>query len=204
MQLDLGSRNDLSTPQVVVITGASAGIVRATTRMFAARGACIGLLTRGEAGLDAAKKDVEAAGGTALAIPTDVSDYAQVEATAASTEEKFGPIDVWVNIAFTSVFAPFAKINPDEFTRVTEVSYFGFVYKTHVALTRMMKRNQGTIVQVGSALGARSIPLQSAYCSAKHAINCFTENIRTELLHEKSKVNVTVVQMPAVNTPQFS
>lgn len=194
----------MSTSQVVVITGASGGIARATARMFAARGAKIGLLARGAVGLAAAANDVESAGGTALAIPTDVSDYDQVEAAAAAVEEKFGPIDVWVNVAFTSVFAPFTQIEPKEFARVTEVSYLGFVYGTRVALTRMMKRDRGTIVQVGSALGARSIPLQSAYCGAKHAINGFTESVRTELIHDKSNVHLTVVQMPAVNTPQFS
>ena len=194
----------MSEPQVVVITGASAGIARATARMFAARGAHIGLLARGETGLEGAKKDVEAAGGRALAIPADVADYQQVEKAAAAVEEEFGPIDVWVNVAFTSVFAPFTEIEPDEYKRVTEVSYLGFVYGTRVALDRMMKRDRGTIVQVGSALGSRSIPLQSAYCGAKHAINGFTESIRTELFHNKSNVHITVVQMPAVNTPQFS
>lgn len=189
---------------VVVITGASAGIARATAQAFAAEGASIGLLARGEAGLAGAKKDVEAAGGHALAVPTDVSDYGQVEAAAVAVEEAFGPIDIWINVAFTSVFAPFTEIKPEEFKRVTEVAYLGFVYGTHVALSRMTKRNSGTIVQVGSALGARSIPLQSAYCGAKHAINGFTSSVRTELLHDHSKVKITVVQMPAVNTPQFS
>ena len=194
----------MKKPQVVVITGASAGIGRATAQAFGRRGAKIGLLARGQAGLDGAKKDVEAAGGTALAIPTDVADYAQLESAAAAVVEAFGPIDVWINVAFTSVFAPFLEIKPEEFKRVTEVSYLGFVYATHVALSRMVPAGHGTIVQVGSALGARSIPLQSAYCGAKHAVNGFTSTIRTELLHDKSKVHITVVQMPAVNTPQFS
>lgn len=194
----------MNTPQVVVITGASGGIARATARAFAARGAKIGLLARGEVGLAAAAKDVEKAGGTALPLPTDVSDYDQVEAAAVAVEEAFGPIDLWINVAFTSVFAPFTQIEPKEYARVTEVSYLGFVYGTRVALTRMMKRDRGTIVQVGSALGSRSIPLQSAYCGAKHAINGFTESVRTELIHDKSNVHITVVQMPAVNTPQFS
>lgn len=194
----------MNTPQVVVITGASAGIARATARQFAQRGARIGLLARGQAGLDGVKADVERVGGQALAIPTDVSDYDQVEAAAVAVEAAFGPIDVWVNVAFTSVFAPFIQIAPDEFKRVTDVSYLGFVYGTHVALSRMTQRNHGTIVQVGSALGSRSIPLQSAYCGAKHAVNGFTSSVRTELLHEKSRVCITVVQMPAVNTPQFS
>jgi NAD(P)-dependent dehydrogenase (short-subunit alcohol dehydrogenase family) len=190
--------------QVVVITGASAGIARATARAFGARGAQVGLVARGRAGLDGAAKDVENAGGNALAIPTDVADYEQVEAAAGQVEDNFGPIDVWINVAFTSVFAPFHEIKPEEFRRVTEVSYLGFVYGTMAALTRMRSRDRGTIVQVGSALGERSIPLQSAYCGAKHAINGFTESLRTELMHEGSNVHVTVVQMPAVNTPQFS
>ncbi len=194
----------MSKPQVVVITGASAGIARATAKQFAARGAKVGLLARGQAGLDGAAKDVENAGGQALAIPTDVADYDQIEAAATQVEDAFGPIDVWVNVAFTSVFAPFVEIKPEEFKRVTEVSYLGFVYGTHVALSRMQPRDRGTIVQVGSALGSRSIPLQSAYCGAKHAVNGFTSSIRTELLHAKSNVHITVVQMPAVNTPQFS
>ena len=190
--------------QTVVITGASAGIARATARLYGARGASVGLIARGQAGLDGAARDVEEAGGTALAISTDVSDYDQVAAAARQVEERFGPIDVWVNVAFTSVFAPFAQITPDEFRRVTEVSYLGYVNGTMVALSRMRPRNAGTIVQVGSALSERAIPLQSAYCGAKHGINGFTESLRTELMHEHSGVNVTVVQMPAVNTPQFS
>ncbi|MFB7668229.1 SDR family oxidoreductase [Kitasatospora sp. NPDC056138] len=190
--------------QTVVITGASAGIGRATARLFGRRGADVGLLARGEAGLDAAAREVEEAGGRALALPTDVADYDQVEAAAAAVEEAFGPIDVWINVAFTSVFAPFDEIGPDEFRRVTEVSYLGFVHGTQVALARMLPRDAGTIVQVGSALGYRAIPLQSAYCGAKHAVNGFTSSIRTELLHARSNVHITVVQMPAVNTPQFS
>ena len=193
-----------STPQVVVITGASAGIARATARAFGARGAKVALLARGRAGLDGAVKDVENAGGTALAIPTDVADPDQLDAAATRVEDTFGPIDVWINVAFTSVFAPFHQISPAEFRRVTEVSYLGYVYGTMTALSRMRTRDRGTIVQVGSALSERSIPLQSAYCGAKHAINGFTESLRTELMHEGSNIHVTVVQMPAVNTPQFS
>ena len=154
--------------------------------------------------MEGAAKDVENAGGTALAIRTDVADYDQVEAAAAQVEDAFGPIDIWVNVAFASVFAPFTQIEPAEFRRVTEVSYLGFVHGTRAALARMIPRDHGTIVQVGSALGERSIPLQSAYCGAKHAINGFTSSIRTELMHDHSKVRVTVAQMPAVNTPQFS
>jgi NAD(P)-dependent dehydrogenase (short-subunit alcohol dehydrogenase family) len=190
--------------QTVVVTGASAGIGRATARLFGERGASVGLVARGQAGLDGAAREVEEAGGTALAVSADVADYEQVTAAARQIEERLGPIDVWVNVAFTSVFAPFADITAEEFRRVTEVSYLGFVYGTMAALHRMRPRGRGTIVQVGSALGERSIPLQSAYCGAKHAINGFTSSLRCELLHERSGVHVTVVQMPAVNTPQFS
>jgi NAD(P)-dependent dehydrogenase (short-subunit alcohol dehydrogenase family) len=190
--------------QTVVVTGASAGIGRAAARLFGARGARVGLIARGQAGLDGAARDVQEAGGTALAISADVSDYDQVTAAARQVEQELGPIDVWVNVAFTSVFAPFEQITAAEFRRVTEVSYLGFVHGTMAALALMRPRGRGTIVQVGSALGERSIPLQSAYCGAKHAINGFTSSLRCELRHEKSGVHVTVVQMPAVNTPQFS
>src|SRR5690242_14991757 len=190
--------------QTVVITGASGGIGRATARLFGERGARVVLIARGQAGLDAAAADVAKAGGTPLAITADVADYRQVAAAARQAEDRFGPIDVWVNDAFTSVFAPFSEITPDEFRRVTEVSYLGYVHGTRAALERMRPRDHGTIVQVGSALGQRSIPLQSAYCGAKHAVNGFTSALRCELLHEGSGVQITVVQMPAVNTPQFS
>ncbi len=156
------------------------------------------------AGLEGAVKDVHNAGGQALAIPTDVAEYGEVESAAADVEGYFGPIDIWVNVAFVSVFAPFHQISAEEYRRVTEVSYLGFVHGTMAALGRMRRRDAGTVVQVGSALGSRAIPLQSAYCGAKHAINGFTESVRTELMHEHSNVNITVVQMPAVNTPQFS
>ncbi|OMC29589.1 short-chain dehydrogenase [Mycobacterium sp. GA-1841] len=192
------------SPRTVVITGASGGIGRAAARAFGSRGDRVALLARGASGLAAAVEEVDKAGGRAIPVITDVADPAQVDAAASEVEEAFGPIDVWVNDAFSSVFAPFATITPEEFRRVTEVTYLGFVYGTMAALARMRSRDSGTIVQVGSALGVRSIPLQSAYCGAKHAINGFTESLRTELLHEGSNVHVTVVQMPAVNTPQFS
>ncbi|BBY00658.1 SDR family oxidoreductase [Mycobacterium seoulense] len=190
--------------QTVVITGASAGIGRATAQLFGRRGANVALLARGAAGLDGAARDVESGGGKALTIPVDVADHAAVVAAADETEAAFGPIDVWVNVAFTSVFAPFSEISAEEFKRVTEVSYLGYVHGTMAALAKMRPRDRGTVVQVGSALSQRSIPLQSAYCGAKHAINGFTESVRCELLHEHSKVRITVAQMPAVNTPQFS
>jgi NAD(P)-dependent dehydrogenase (short-subunit alcohol dehydrogenase family) len=191
-------------PRTVVITGASAGIGRAAARAFGARGDRVAVLARGQAGLESAAKEIEHLGGMAFVAPTDMADFDQVASSAKLVEEAFGPIDVWVNVAFTSVFAPFWEIAPDEFARVTEVSYLGYVHGTRVALDRMRPRNCGTIVQVGSALSERSIPLQSAYCGAKHAINGFTSSVRCELLHERSGVRITVVQMPAVNTPQFS
>jgi NAD(P)-dependent dehydrogenase (short-subunit alcohol dehydrogenase family) len=190
--------------RVVVVTGASAGIGRASAVAFGSQGARVALLARGDTGLEAAAREVRDAGGEAMPIPTDVSAYGEVESAAARTEEAFGPIDVWVNVAFTSVFARFVDIDPDEFRRVTDVSYHGFVYGTKVALSRMLPRDHGAIVQVGSALAYRGIPLQSAYCGAKHAIQGFNESLRTELLHDGSNVHVTMVQMPAVNTPQFS
>jgi NAD(P)-dependent dehydrogenase (short-subunit alcohol dehydrogenase family) len=190
--------------RIVVVTGASAGIGRAAAIAFAARGDTVALLARGEAGLAGAADEVEAAGGQALVIPIDVSDSDAVFAAAQQVETELGPIDVWVNVAFTSVFAPFDQIEPAEYRRVTEVSYLGYVYSTMAALKHMKPRDRGTIVQVGSALAYRGIPLQSAYCGAKHAIQGFHEALRCELLHEKSNVHVTMVQMPAVNTPQFS
>ncbi len=189
--------------EVVVITGASAGLGRAIAQEFARQGARIGLLARGEQGLLGAQHDVEHLGGRALAIPTDVSDPTQIEAAAEQIEKEFGPIDVWVNNAMVTVFAPFDQITPDEFKRVTEVTYLGYVYGTMTALHRMLPRDRGVIVQVGSALADRSIPLQSAYCGAKHAIEGFTDSIRSELIHKRSRVRITMVQMPAMNTPQF-
>jgi short-subunit dehydrogenase len=191
-------------PEVVVITGASAGVGRATARLYARRGAGIALIARGRAGLEAAAKEVADLGGRALVQQADTADAQQIEAAAEAVERALGPIDVWINCAFTSVFAPFAEIGPTEYERVTKVTYLGFVNGTRAALARMLPRDRGTIVQVGSALGERAIPLQSAYCGAKHAVNGFTSSVRTELMHQGSAVRITVVQMPAVNTPQFS
>ncbi|MFC9283728.1 SDR family oxidoreductase [Streptomyces collinus] len=187
----------------VVITGASAGIGRATARLYGRRGADVVLVARGKGGLEAAADEVAALGGRPLVQTADVSDPDQVEAVAEAAEKEFGPIDVWINCAFSSVFAPFEEITPEEYKRITEVTYLGFVNGTRAALKRMLPRDRGTIVQVGSALGERSIPLQSGYCGAKHAINGFTSTLRVELLHRGSNVHVTVAQMPAVNTPQF-
>ena len=189
--------------EVVVVTGASAGVGRATAQAFARRGARVGLLARGRSGLEGAKTEVESAGGDALAIPTDVSDAEAVEAAARMVEEQLGPIDVWVNNAMVSVFSPAKEMAPEEYKRVTEVSYLGTVYGTLAALQRMLPRNKGHIVQVGSALAYRAIPLQSAYCGSKHAIQGFTESLRSELIHDRSDVRLTMVQLPAVNTPQF-
>ena len=189
--------------RVVVVTGASGGVGRATAQAFGALGDSVALLARGESGLDGAVKDVENAGGRALAVPTDTADYQQVEAAAEQVERELGPIDVWVNVAFSSVFAPFTQIAMDEFKRVTEVAYLGFVHGTKAALDRMLPRDRGVIVQVGSALAYRGIPLQTAYCGAKHAVQGFNEALRCELMHDGSKVRTTMVQLPAVNTPQF-
>jgi NAD(P)-dependent dehydrogenase (short-subunit alcohol dehydrogenase family) len=190
-------------PRVVVVTGASAGIGRATARAFAAQGDSVALLARGSRGLQAAAEDVRAAGGSALSVEVDMADPGAVEAAASRIEDELGSIDVWVNVAFTSVFAPFIDIAPDEFRRVTEVTYLGYVNGTRAALSRMLPRDAGAIVHVGSALGQRGIPLQSAYCGAKHALEGFHESVRTELMHSGSHVCATIVEMPAVNTPQF-
>jgi NAD(P)-dependent dehydrogenase (short-subunit alcohol dehydrogenase family) len=191
------------SPKVVVVTGASAGVGRSVARAFAAQGASVGLLARGRDGLDAARREVENAGVAAIAVPTDVADAEQVELAAAAVEEQLGPIDVWVNNAMVSVFSPVARMTAEEFRRVTEVTYLGYVHGTLSALRRMLPRDRGTIVQVGSALAYRGIPLQSAYCAAKHAVQGFTEALRCELLHDGSRVRVAMVQMPALNTPQF-
>jgi len=195
--------NPSSKPRVVVITGASAGVGRATARAFAREGASVGLIARGPDGLEGAKRDVERLGGLALALPVDVADAEAVEAAAEEVERKLGPIDVWVNVAMTSVFSPVREMRPEEYKRVTEVNYLGYVYGTLAALKRMLPRNSGRIIQVGSALAYRGIPLQSAYCASKHAIQGFMDSLRCELLHDHSKVKVCMVQMPAMNTPQF-
>ena len=196
-------RKPPGTPEVVVVTGASAGVGRAIVRRFARAGAAIALLARGQDGLEATRREVEEAGGRAIVIPTDVADAAQVEAAAERTEAELGAIDIWVNNAMVSVFSPVAEMRPDEYKRVADVTYLGSVYGTLAALQRMRRRNRGTIVQVGSALAYRSIPLQSAYCAAKHAVHGFLESLRVELLHEGSGIHVTEVQLPAMNTPQF-
>ncbi len=190
-------------PEVVVITGASAGVGRATVREFAKRGAHIGLIARGRDGLEAARREVEEVGGRALVLPVDVSDAGAVENATKTVEREFGPIDIWVNNATVSVFSPIKEMNAEEFRRVTEVTYLGVVHGTLAALKRMLPRDRGTIVQIGSALSYRSIPLQAAYCAAKHAMRGFTDSLRSELIHDGSKVHVTMVQLPALNTPQF-
>ena len=189
--------------ETVVVTGAAAGVGRAAARAFGARGARIGLLARGIDELHAAAAEIDQAGGKALVLPTDVADPDAIEAAAAAVERQFGPIDIWVNCAMATIFAEFWDITPEEFRRATEVTYLGYVYGTMAALRRMRARNRGTIVQVGSALAYRAIPLQSAYCGAKFAIRGFTDSLRSELLHERSRVHLTMVQMPALNTPQF-
>ncbi len=190
-------------PEVVVITGASAGVGRATVREFAKRGAHIGLIARGRDGLEGARREVERAGGRALVLPLDVADAAAVEAAAERVERELGAIDIWINNAMVSVFSPIKEMTAEEFRRVTEVTYLGVVHGTLAALKRMLPRDRGTIVQVGSALSYRSIPLQAAYCAAKHAGRGFTDSLRCELIHDNSNVHVTMVQMPALNTPQF-
>lgn len=188
---------------VVVITGASAGVGRATAQAFANAGASLGLIARGEDRLNSAVRDAEASGVAAVGVSADVADAEAIEEAADEIERNLGPIDVWVNNAMTTVYAPFAEIEPDEYRRATEVTYLGCVHGTMAALKRMQPRNKGTIVQVGSALAYRAIPLQAPYCGAKFAIRGFTDAVRCELAHKRSRVHLTMVQMPALNTPQF-
>jgi NAD(P)-dependent dehydrogenase (short-subunit alcohol dehydrogenase family) len=203
-QAGFAERGEVSAvSRVVVVTGASGGVGRAVGRELARRGDLVALLARGQSGLDRAAADIRAEGGQPMVVRVDVADHGAVEAAAQRVEDQFGPIDVWVNDAFAGVFAPVTEIRPEEFLRVTEVSYLGYVYGTKAALKRMVPRDSGVIVQVGSALAYRGIPLQSAYCAAKHAIQGFHESLRCELLHAKSGVRVTMVQLPATNTPQF-
>jgi NAD(P)-dependent dehydrogenase (short-subunit alcohol dehydrogenase family) len=190
--------------EVVVVTGASAGVGRATVRRFADEGASLGLIARGRDGLDATVREVERDGGRALAVPADVADPDAVEEAAARIEEALGPIDVWVNSAMTTVYAPVSELAAEEFRRATEVTYLGSVWGMMAALRRMLPRDRGTIVQVGSALAYRGIPLQAAYCGAKHALDGFLDSLRCELLHEHSGVRVTMVQLPGLSTPQFT
>ena len=188
--------------QVVVVTGASSGVGRAVARAYGGRGARVGLLARNVDALEACAEEIGQAGGEALVCPTDVSDAEAVEGAAARVEERWGAIDTWINVAMVTVVAPVHAITAEEYRRVTEVTYLGYVHGTLSALRRMRPRDRGTIVQVGSALAYRSIPLQSAYCAAKAAIRGFTDSLRSELIHEGSGVRVTHVHLPAVNTPQ--
>ncbi len=192
-----------SKRRVVVITGASAGVGRATAIAFASRGWAVGLIARGVEGLAGARRDVEEAGGTALVLPADVADADAIFAAADAVAACWGRIDVWINNAMATIFAPVESVTPEEFRRVTEVTYLGQVHGTLAALRHMRKAGQGTIVQVGSALAYRSIPLQSAYCAAKAAVRGFTDSLRSELIREGSSIRLTMVQLPAVNTPQF-
>jgi NAD(P)-dependent dehydrogenase (short-subunit alcohol dehydrogenase family) len=192
-----------ANPKVVVVTGASAGVGRATALAFARSGASVALLARGAEGLNAAAKEIEQTGAKALAIPTDVANARQVDDAAERVEKELGPIDVWVNNAMLTVFSRVVDMKPEEYQRVTEVSYLGTVYGTQAALKRMIPRNAGTIIQVGSALAYRGIPLQSAYCGAKFAARGFTDSLRAELIYDKRKIHITTVHLAAFNTPQF-
>jgi NAD(P)-dependent dehydrogenase (short-subunit alcohol dehydrogenase family) len=189
--------------QVVVVTGASSGVGRAIARAFGGRRAKLGLIARGKEGLENCRREIEEAGGEALVLPLDVSDAAAVEAAAGQVVERFGRIDTWVNVAMVSVFSPAAQMTPEEYERVTEVNYLGYVYGTLAALKHMRPRDEGTVIQIGSALAYRSIPLQSAYCASKAAIRAFTDSMRCELKHDRSRVRLSMLQLPAVNTPQF-
>ena len=193
-----------SPGRIVVVTGASAGVGRATARAFARDGASVGLIARDTEGLHNAAREMTKLGGKGLALPADVADANQVEAAAARIEQELGPIDVWVNNAMTTIFGRVTDVTPEEYKRATEVTYLGTVYGTMAALRRMLPRNAGNIIQVGSALAYRSIPLQAAYCGAKHAIAGFTDSLRSELIHDNKNIHLTMVQLPAMNTPQFT
>jgi short-subunit dehydrogenase len=194
----------MTSEQIVAVTGASGGIGRAIAHAFAKRGAHVGLIARGRDSLEAAAGEVRSLGGQALVVPADVADHEQVERAASTIEERLGPIDVWVNDAMATVFAPVVQTDAAEFKRATEVTYLGTVHGTMAALRRMTERDAGTIVQVGSALSYRAIPLQAAYCGAKFAIRGFTDSLRTELMADRSRVRITMVQLPGTNTPQFN
>lgn len=196
--------NNKAKDKVVVITGASAGIGRAITRLFAADGAKLGLIARERSRLEEAQKEAAEYKSEALLLPADVADASAIEDAAEAVMNHFGRIDIWINNAMTTVFSEFMDIKPDDYRRVTDVTYHGYVYGTQSAMRRMIPQNEGTIVQVGSALAYRGIPLQSAYCGAKHATEGFTESIRSEILHNNYNIYITMVQMPAVNTPQFN
>jgi short-subunit dehydrogenase len=197
-------KNRKKPPEVVVVTGASAGVGRAIVRAFAERRAWLGLIARGRDGLEATRREVEALGGRALVLPLDVAQADLVELAAAQVEDELGPIDIWINNAMTSVFSPVRQMTAEEYRRVTEVTYLGTVHGTLAALRRMLPRDRGSILQVGSALAYRGIPLQSAYCAAKHAVQGFCDSLHSELLHDGSSVRLCMVQLPALNTPQFS
>ncbi len=190
--------------KIVVVTGAGAGVGRATARQFALEGCDVALLSRDPARLEAAANELRGLGVRALAIPTDVADYDAMEAAAEKVEQELGPIDVWVNVAMATVFSAVKDLTPDEVRRGTEVTYFGQVYGMMIAQKRMRKHRQGTIVNVGSALAYRSVPLQSVYCGAKSAVRGFTDSLRSEIIHDRDNIHITMVQLPAVNTPQFS
>lgn len=203
-QLQLPNRpGSAHSSPCVVITGASAGIGRATARAFGKRGCRVALLARGLDGLEEARQEVEKAGGSALVVATDIADYAQVEAAAERIERELGPIDVWINNAMATIYCPFDQIGAEDFERATRVTYLGAVWGTMVALKRMKQRDRGCIIQVGSALAYRSIPLQAPYCAAKSALRGFTDSLRCELIHDNSNVYITMVQLSAINTPQF-
>jgi short-subunit dehydrogenase len=193
----------IGSQTVAVVTGASGGLGRATARLLGERGAKVVLIARGRQGLEAAQREVESLGGQALVVPADVANFAQVQAAADAAESQFGPIDLWINNAMLSMYSPFIRMAPEEFRRIVEVTFLGAVYGTRCALERMLPRDRGVVIQVGSALAFRSIPLQSAYSASKHAIQGMTESIRSELIHHESKVRLTIVNMPALNTTQF-